>query len=74
LAGFFIARLTERCASGWLIMGRETKKYLDYARECTRQAEQANDPERRDKLIELARVWMQAALSEQTVVQQRQVR
>jgi hypothetical protein len=46
-------------------MGREAKKYLDYARECTRQAEEADNPQRRDKLIELARVWTQAALTEQ---------
>jgi hypothetical protein len=46
-------------------MGRESKKYLQYARECTRQAEQTESPERRDKLIDLAQVWMQAALREQ---------
>jgi hypothetical protein len=48
-------------------MGREAKKYLAYARECVRQAEAAASAERRDKLMELARVWMTAALSEQAL-------
>jgi hypothetical protein len=41
---------------------REAVKYRDYARECLRQAEQAESPERREKLIELARVWTEAAI------------
>jgi hypothetical protein len=45
-------------------MGHEAKKYLGYARECARQAEQAHTEERRGKLIELARVWMAAAANE----------
>ena len=43
----------------------EAKKYHDYARECVRLAGQAETPELRDKLIELARVWMDAALTEE---------
>jgi hypothetical protein len=46
---------------------REAEKYWDYARECVKQAEKAHTQERRDKLIELARVWTQAALSEQDI-------
>jgi hypothetical protein len=46
------------------MMGREAKKYLDYARECARQAEEAQTAELREKLIELSRVWMSAALAE----------
>jgi hypothetical protein len=42
-------------------MRHEVVKYRDYARECLRQAEQADTPERRDKLIELARIWAEAA-------------
>jgi len=42
-------------------MSREAQKYRDYARECLRQAEEADTSERRDKLLELARVWADAA-------------
>ena len=42
-------------------MSREAQKYQDYARECLRQAEEADTSERRDKLLELARVWADAA-------------
>jgi hypothetical protein len=40
-------------------------KYHGYARECVRLAGRAETPELRDKLIELARVWMDAALTEE---------
>ena len=43
----------------------EAKKYHDYARECVRLAGRAETPELRDKLIDLARVWMDAALTEE---------
>ena len=46
-------------------MGHEARKYLGYARECVRQAEQAPTQERRGRLIELARVWMAAANNEE---------
>jgi hypothetical protein len=54
-----------------MIMGHEAKKYLGYARECVRQAEQALTQERRGKLIELARVWMAAALNEEAAKRKR---
>jgi hypothetical protein len=43
----------------------EAKKYRDYARECVRLAGRAETPELRDKLIDFARVWMDAALTEE---------
>jgi hypothetical protein len=46
-------------------MRSEAKKYHGYARECVRLAEQAETPEHRDKLIDLARVWMDAAMTEE---------
>ena len=49
-------------------MGVEAKKYFAYARECARQAREATSVERRDKLLELSRVWMIAALTEGNVV------
>ena len=45
----------------------EAQKYQDYARECVRLAGQAQTPELRDKLIELARVCMDAAITEEEV-------
>jgi hypothetical protein len=43
----------------------EASKYHAYARECLRQAETADKVEARDKLMELSRVWMEAALNEE---------
>ncbi len=43
----------------------ERKTYEDYARECVRLAGRAQTPELRDQLIELARVWMDAAITEE---------
>ena len=48
-----------------MAMLSEAKKYHDYARECVRLAGLAETPELRDKLIDLARVWMDAALTEE---------
>ena len=45
-------------------MSSEQHKYLDYARECVRLAGHAETAELRDELIELARVWMDAAMAE----------
>jgi hypothetical protein len=45
--------------------GSEATKYYAYARECLRQAEAADTADRREKLIELSRVWVEAALNEQ---------
>ena len=45
----------------------EAKKYHAYARECLRQAETAEKPEAREKLIELSRVWIDAALREEKI-------
>src|SRR5262245_65908335 len=49
-------------------MGAEAKKYFAYARECARQAGEATTAERRDKLLELARVWTIAALTVGNIV------
>ena len=43
----------------------EAKKYHAYALECLRQAEAADTPDAREKLIDLSRVWMEAALNEE---------
>jgi hypothetical protein len=43
----------------------EAKKYYAYARECLRLAETADNTDKRHKLIELSRIWMEAALNEE---------
>jgi hypothetical protein len=52
-------------ACGLVAMSSEAKKYHGYARDCVRLAEAAETPERRDRLIDLARIWMDAALTEE---------
>jgi len=52
-------------ACGLVAMLSEAKKYHGYARECVRLAGQAQTPELRDQLIDLARIWMDAALIEE---------
>ena len=47
------------------VMSWEAKKYHGYARECARLAEQAETVEKRNKLLELARVWLDAAIIEE---------
>jgi hypothetical protein len=46
-------------------MFSEAKKYHDYAREYLRLAEEATQSDVRERLIELSRVWMEAALREE---------
>jgi hypothetical protein len=48
------------------MMLSEAPKYHAYARECLQQAEIARKPEIRKSLIELSRIWMEAALREET--------
>jgi hypothetical protein len=43
----------------------EAKKYHGYARECVRLAGAAETPELRDRLIDLARIWIDAAMIEE---------
>jgi hypothetical protein len=46
-------------------MPSEAAKYFEYARECIRLAGHTVDAVERDKLVELARTWMQAAMTEE---------
>ena len=52
-------------------MPSEANKYHAYARECLQQAKKADKPETMEKLIELSRVWLEAALREEGLVLQR---
>lgn len=43
----------------------EAKKYHIYARECLKLAEEADETDVPERLIELSRIWMKAALTEE---------
>jgi hypothetical protein len=46
-------------------MSSEAQKYWRYSQECTRQAVQADALELRDRLLDLARLWKEAAMCEE---------
>jgi hypothetical protein len=46
-------------------MSSQANTYLTYARECVRLAEEASSLETRDKLLTLARDWMNSATVEE---------
>lgn len=46
-------------------MACEGQKYWQYSRECTRQALEAETPELRNQLLDLARMWTEAAVCEE---------
>ena len=41
------------------------KEFQDYARDCVNKAKQADMPELRDMLLDMAREWMQIAMDEE---------
>jgi hypothetical protein len=47
------------------MMLSEAKKYHGYARECLKLAEESAQPDICERLIELSRVWMEAAVREE---------
>jgi hypothetical protein len=47
-------------------------EFEEFARDCVRLAEQADTQALRDKLLNLAREWMQAAMDEEDTVMSRQ--
>ena len=48
-----------------LILPSEAEKYWQYSRECIKQALEAETPQLRDQLLDLARTWTEAALIEE---------
>lgn len=46
-------------------MPSEAERYWRYSRECAREAVEAETPELRDQLLDLARIWTEAALFEE---------
>ena len=46
-------------------MSGEAEKYWEYSRECAKQALEAETPQLRDQLLELARMWTEAARCEE---------
>src|SRR5262249_6423247 len=55
--------------SGALLMPSEAAKYLEYARACARLADRASNEEHRNKLLSLAGVWMDAAMTEEELAE-----
>jgi hypothetical protein len=47
-------------------MSYEAKKYRAYARECLQLAQKADRVQVREKLIELSRIWSEAASNEES--------
>jgi hypothetical protein len=43
-------------------MSESAKEFEEFARDCVRLAEQADSPELREKLLNLAREWMHAVM------------
>jgi hypothetical protein len=52
-------------------MFSEAQKYHAYARECVRLADEAKTLETKEKLLELSRVWNDAALREEGLGKQK---
>lgn len=46
---------------------RSAKEFEEFAQDCVRLAEQADTPEVRGKLLNLAREWMRAVMSDEAL-------
>ena len=46
-------------------MPSEAEKYWQYSRECTKQAVESETPELQQRLLELARLWTEAAFCDE---------
>jgi hypothetical protein len=46
-------------------MSPSAKEFEEFARDCVRLAERADTPELREKLLNLAREWMQAVMDDE---------
>jgi hypothetical protein len=55
----------QRALNGHRTGSSEAEKYWQYSQECTRQAVEADTPELRDQLLDLARLWTEAAVREE---------
>jgi hypothetical protein len=51
-----------RGRNGHRTVSSEAEKYWQYSQECARQAVEAETPDQRDQLLDLARLWTEAAL------------
>ena len=47
------------------------REFNEFARDCVRLAEQADTPELREKLLNLAREWMRAVMDEEDAAPKR---
>jgi hypothetical protein len=48
-------------------MGSSAKDFEDFTKDCIRLADQADTPTLRERLLDLARIWKQAAIDEALV-------
>jgi hypothetical protein len=55
-----------RAPNGHRTGSSEAENYWQYSQECIRQAVEADTSELRDQLLDLARLWIQAALCEES--------
>ena len=58
-----ISRVERRKCVGALMSSGSEKEFEEFARDCVRLAEQADTPELREKLLNLAREWMRAVMT-----------
>jgi hypothetical protein len=49
-------------------MGSSAKDFEDFAKDCVRLADQADTPTLRERLLDLARIWKQAAIDEEALM------
>ena len=49
-------------------MGSSAKDFEDFAKDCIRLADQADTPTLRERLLDLARIWKQAAIGEEALM------
>ena len=57
-----ISRVERRRCGSTHVVG-SAKEFEEFARDCLRLAEQADTPELREKLLNLAREWMRAVMT-----------
>ena len=49
-------------------MGSSAKDFEDFAKDCIRLADQADTPTLRERVLDLARIWKQAAIYEEALM------
>jgi hypothetical protein len=58
-------RRAQRRFNGHRAVSSAAAQYWQYSQQCARQAVEAEEPRQRDRLLDLARLWTEAALREE---------